>query len=106
MHMPVAKKQELTLMVTAGILLAFTAADYATPQIMYSSRGGPDSEWLFAIALGICIAQVTLISAWAVFAPGNIVVRLPWSLLLGLMMWYVLAFSMQQADSYSRYPSG
>ena len=45
------------------------------------------------MALGICIAQVTLIAAWAVVAPGNIVVRLPCSLLLGLMMWYLLAFS-------------
>jgi hypothetical protein len=44
---------------------------------------------------------VTLISAWAVFAPGNIVVRLPWSLLLGLMMWYILAWSQRQVSRYA-----
>ncbi len=32
------------------------------------------------------------------FAPGNIVVRLPWSLLLGLMMWYVLGWSVRQTS--------
>ena len=89
-----------TLLVTAGILLAFAGLDYATPQLMYSHRG-PDNEWPVAVAIGACIAQVTLIAAWAVFAPGNLVVRLPWSLLLGLMMWYVLTASMLRAQGNS-----
>jgi hypothetical protein len=47
----------------------------------------PGSEWI-----GLCAAQVTLIAAWAVFAPGNIVTRLPWTILFGLMMWYTIVF--------------
>jgi hypothetical protein len=87
-----AKNRRLPLLVTAAILSAFVALDYATPWIMHLYPGR-DGEWLVAIAIGACIAQVTLIAAWAVFAPGNLVVRLPWSLLLGLMMWYVLSIS-------------
>ena len=89
-----AKNRELTLLVTAGILAAFAAVDYYTPFVLH---GHDDNEWLTALAFGTCIAQVTLIAAWAVFAPGNIVVRLPWSLLLGLMMWYLLALGEQRA---------
>jgi hypothetical protein len=89
--MPVAKNRVLTIWLTTCILLAFAGLDYVTPQIM--RWGSEDSNWPFWMAVGGCIAQVTLIAAWAVFAPGNIVVRLPWSLLLGLMMWYVLSLS-------------
>ena len=56
---------------------------------------------LASLGFGACIAQVTLIAAWAVFTPGNIVVRLPWSLLLGMMMWYVLVFGEQWVGGYN-----
>jgi hypothetical protein len=87
------RNRELTLLVTAGILFVFAVVDYQTPAIDMSGK-----DWRAFIAVGICIAQVTLIVAWAVFAPGNIVVRLPWSLLLGLAMWYLLVFGRRQAD--------
>ncbi len=97
--MPEAKNRLLRFWVTAGILLAFVGIDYATPQVLYAHRG-PDSQWPIALVLGACIAQVTLIAVWAVFAPGNIVVRLPWSLLLGLVMWYVLTISSRSVQTY------
>ena len=90
--MPPPKNRELTLLVTVGILAAFAGVDYAAPFVGHDNNG-----WLVALAFGACIAQVTLIAAWAVLAPGNIVVRLPWSLLLGLTMWYVLAFGEKRA---------
>jgi hypothetical protein len=96
------KSRLLTVFVTAGILLAFAIVDYATPWIM-RWQSGPDSNVLFWMALGGCVAEVTLIAAWAVFAPGNFVVRLPWSVLLGLMMWYILVFAqrdVQRAGGY------
>ncbi len=43
-----------------------------------------------AVLLGLCIAKVNLIAAWAALAPGNILVRVSWSLLLGMAMWYAL----------------
>ena len=85
------KNRELSLLATAGIVAAFAIVDYNAP-----AEFGRQSGWLFTL-LGICVAQVTLIAAWAVFAPGNIVVRLPWSLLLGMMMWYILAFGQRRA---------
>jgi hypothetical protein len=42
------------------------------------------------VLVGICIGELDLIAAWAVLAPGNLVVRLPWSLLLATAMWYAL----------------
>jgi hypothetical protein len=93
-----SQNRRLAMLVTAGILLVFAVMDYATPQVLGSLRGR-DSEWIAAICIGVCVAQVTLIAAWAVFAPGNIVVRLPWSLLLGLTMWYVLAYSEQTVNA-------
>ena len=98
------KNRELTLLATAGILAALAAVDYYTPDALYTPPARGDRiEWLAFGAVGICIAQVTLIAAWAVFAPGNIVVRLPWSLLLGLMMWYVLVFGERRVNALSPY---
>ena len=60
-----------------------------------TSLFGRDSGSLAALSVGRCIAQVMLVATWAVFAPGNIVVRLPWPRLLGMMMRYVLAVGQQ-----------
>jgi hypothetical protein len=87
------KNRELSLIVTAGIIAAFAVVDFYAPFAM-----NRDSPWPRMLAIGVCIGQVTLISAWAVFAPGNIVVRLPWSLLLGLSMLYVMAFAERQTS--------
>lgn len=56
-----AKNRELTLLVTAGILAAFAVVDFWTP-FAFNGR----NDWLRALAFGGCIAQVTLIAAWAV----------------------------------------
>ncbi|MEN6338154.1 MAG: hypothetical protein ABFE01_28185, partial [Phycisphaerales bacterium] len=70
-----------------GILFAaFLAVDYATPQVL----GPRGNESVFVILLGLCISQINLIAVWAALAPGNIVLRLSWSSLLTLMMWYAL----------------
>ncbi len=98
--MPPAKNRELTLLVTAWILAAFAGVDYYAPAAL------DRSELLGFVLLGICIAQVTLIAAWAVFAPGNIVVRLPWSLLLGLMMWYLLVLGQRRLPYYNSHRLG
>jgi len=72
--------------VVLGVMVcAFLGVDLITP-----SAFGPNAEYLLAILLGICIAEVNLIAMWAVLAPGNVVVRLPWALLLGALMWYSL----------------
>jgi hypothetical protein len=88
--MPEGKNLLIAISIATAIFVAFGLVDFAAPQIMsWSIRN--DTRWLFFLAVGVCTAQVTLIASWAVLAPGNIVVRFPWTLLLGLMMWYLLA---------------
>lgn len=83
------ERGEITVLkwiVTAGIICAFLVANIFTP--MMSEPG--DDAWVFFITLGICIGQINLIATWAALAPGNIMLRLPWSLLLAVLMWYSL----------------
>jgi hypothetical protein len=98
--MPEPKNRELTLLVTVGIAVVLAALEYLTPIAMRRIHPGDNAVWIPASLIGVCIAQVTLVAAWAVFAPGNIVVRWPWALLLGLMSWYVLVFGQYESDRY------
>ncbi len=68
------------------VLCAFLLVDYATGQ----SWPPRNSQWVLYILIGVCVGQVNLIATWAALAPGNFVVRLPWSLLLAVFMWYSL----------------
>lgn len=65
------------------MLVSFLIVDFFVPQAM-------SEDVLLAVLLGICIGQLNLIATWAAFAPGNVVVRLPWSLLLTILTWYSL----------------
>ncbi|MBC8877182.1 MAG: hypothetical protein H8E44_47745 [Planctomycetes bacterium] len=56
------------------------------------------SEWLVAVFVGMCIGQVNLIAAWAALAPGNVLFRLPWSMLLGVLTWYSLVLGHRLAE--------
>ena len=81
----------------AGVLIcAFLAIDALTPAVL---NWRPGWEWLQAILLGFCIAQVNLIALWAALAPGNIIVRISWSMLLGAAMWYALILGERSSAS-------
>lgn len=70
--------------IAAGaVVFAFLVFDFFTPRWIRD-------DWIAWVLVGICIGQVNLIAAWAALAPGNVVLRLPWSLLLGMFMWYAL----------------
>jgi hypothetical protein len=71
--------------VSAAVIAAFLVVDYLTPYVMK-----PVENWRAFVLIGICVGQVNLIAAWAVLAPGNLVVRLPWAILLAMAMWYAL----------------
>ncbi len=81
--------------ITAMVVGAFLFLDLLTPSAFESH-----SEWLLVIMLGICIGQLNLIATWAALAPGNVVVRLPWSLLLAVFMWYALVVGNRIESSY------
>ncbi len=71
--------------VSAAVIGVFLVFDFIAPH----ATEMPSEAWVFLLT-GICIGQVNLITTWAVLAPGNLVVRLPWSLLLTMAMWYAL----------------
>ena len=68
-----------------ALICVLLAADLVTP-LFFDFQ----SELLVGVFVGICIGQVNLIAAWAALAPGNVLFRLPWSMLLGVLMWYSL----------------
>jgi hypothetical protein len=58
-------------------------------------RPGPDGEWLLAVMLGWCMAQVNLIGVWAALTPGRLLLRLLWSTFLATLIWYALVLGNQ-----------
>ncbi len=83
-----AREQWVVLSTLIGGMLL---VDYATPWALRES-----SDWIQAVVLGICIGQLNLIAIWAALGPGNIVLRLPWSVLLTVFMWYALVLGLRR----------
>jgi hypothetical protein len=73
--------------IAAVLIGAFFIVDVVFQQKMHRL---PASISLVAVLMGLCIGQVNLIAVWASLAPGNIVLRVAWSLLLTMAMWYGL----------------
>jgi hypothetical protein len=82
--------------VTAGIVCMFLAINFLTPMLL----DAPIDEWIFLVAIAICVAQINLIGTWAALAPGNIMLRLPWCLLLAVLMWYSLVLGNRIESQY------
>lgn len=87
----------LRWIVTAGITCGFLALNLFTPLLEDVFLF---DEWLFLIAVAICVAQINLIATWAALAPGKIMLRLPWSLLLAVLMWYSLVLGNRLESRY------
>jgi hypothetical protein len=85
----------LACCVAAALVCGFFVVDV----IMTSPwlRGTDVPDWLQGILIGLCIGQVNLIATWASLAPGNIVLRVSWSFLLTMAMWYGLIFGSQHS---------
>lgn len=80
------------IVVAAIVVAAFLFVDLSIPRLFERPHQFPN--WLMqmfsAAALGLCIGQLNLVATWAVFAPGNLALRLPWALLLTVLIWYAL----------------
>lgn len=81
--------------VTTAVVGVFLALDLLIPFAFHFQN-----EWLAITLLGVCIGQVNLIATWAALAPGNLVVRLPWSLLMGMFLWYALVLGNRLNGSF------
>jgi hypothetical protein len=82
------------------VIIAALIGGFLSVNVMTPSEWGGDSKVLMAIMMGICIGQLNLIATWAALAPGNFMVRLPWSLLLAVLMWYALVVGNRIERSY------
>ena len=71
--------------ICATLITAFLGLDF----LAQLALGERPNVMVLALA-GLCIGQVNLIATWAVLAPGSLVVRLPWTLLLGMLTWFAL----------------
>lgn len=45
--------------------------------------------------LGVIVGQINLIATWGAVGPGNVVTRLPWSILLGVLTWYATMLGLE-----------
>ena len=74
--------------VAAVLICAFFVVDFFTPR--YFVARNTSEQLLMALLVGLAIGQVSLIAVWTSLAPGNIVLRVSWSLLLTMVMGYGL----------------
>ncbi len=83
--LPAARRprQSPTRRVTAAVVCGFLLLDLGG----CDSAGNDPSR---ALLCGALIAEASLIAFWAVFGPGNLVVRLPSALLLAMATWYAV----------------
>jgi hypothetical protein len=97
--MPVSRPLLLRSSVLGILIAGFLVVDFAVPTFL--PHGYP--ELGSAVLVGSCIAQVNLIAVWAALAQGNFMVRLPWSALLGTMMWYALVMGNRVEEKLGRF---
>ena len=74
--------------VAAALICVFLVVDFFTPR--YFVARNTSEQLLMALLVGLAIGQVSLIAVWTSLAPGNIVLRVSWSLLLTMAMGYGL----------------
>jgi hypothetical protein len=76
-------------MVIAAILAAFLAGDAVVPAVFPPwSSGDLWAEGVSVMSMGAVVGQINLIAIWAAMAMGNVFLRLPWAMLLTVLMWY------------------
>jgi hypothetical protein len=82
------RRETIRTAIVAGLVVtAYWSADFLVPWLVANPSFEPT---YIGFSIGFCIGQLNLIAAWAALAPGNVAIRLPWSLLMTLMMWYAL----------------
>ena len=78
----------LRLGTIGGLILLHLGVDFFCPRIVFQAS---HNEKVEGIVLGICMAQLNLIAIWAALTNGRWIVRLPWALLLTMLMWFGLS---------------
>jgi hypothetical protein len=76
------------LLAAVSAVIGFLVFDFIAPALLEFDE---DRLWLSMSLVGVYVGQVNLIATWGALGPGNVVVRLPWSVLLGVLTWYSMA---------------
>ena len=87
-----------------ALIFACVLVNLATPYAFFAIAHH-DQVWE-SLLLGICIGEVNLIATWAALASGNVLLRLPWSMLLGVIMWYALIIGNRMLDAIETWSGG
>ena len=85
-------RPHLWLICCIVVLLLF---DVAVPAMFnWAIDGGPELPSIAVLSIGVggTAAQLNLIAVWAALAPGRLLVRIPWSLVLLTAVWFALIF--------------
>ncbi len=77
--------QPRRILIIGGLMLAFLLVDLGIPRSFDLRK-----PYVAVVLLGLCAGQLTMIAIWAALAPGSVLLRLPWALSLGTLMWYGL----------------
>ena len=95
-------------MALALLSVFFVLADALIPSSLEAGEDDLVESAVMAITLGVCIGQINLISIWAALAPGHVVVRLPWALLLTVIMWAAVCIGLkfENANTDDYYQTG
>jgi hypothetical protein len=78
-------------------LVAFLVAFHLAGDLVWPQGWRIRCDWLVVAGFGFAISQVNLIATWAALAPGKRMVRLPWAMFLGVLMWYALVLGQRLA---------
>lgn len=87
------------LAILAGLIICFLLADVLLPSTLDANSRDYIESVLMGVSIGVCIGQINLISVWAALAPGRLVVRLPWALLLTVIMWSAVCLGLNWEGS-------
>jgi hypothetical protein len=85
----------------ASAVVGFLAFDFMAPTLLMLQE-----DLGMGVAVGVIVGQVNLIATWGALGPGNVVVRLPWSILLGAFSWYSIVLGIQAWSTRGHINSG
>jgi hypothetical protein len=86
------------LLALAALIVVFLIADVILTSALDASASDFIESAVMSISLGLCIAHINLISIWAALAPGRLMVRLPWALLLTVIMWAAICLEFNRRN--------
>ena len=75
---------------TVGTVMSLLAFDFIAPAFPFF-----EEPWGMLAMWGVIVGQVNLIATWGALGPGNVVIRLPWSILLGVLTCCALALGLR-----------